>query len=267
MKKFLYVSRNIVLTMILMLSFVTVASVDARAETQSGKQRLTDYADILTDSEEESLSKLLDKISEKRECDIVIVTTVLDESENYYYGEEEKAAITEAFADSFYDENGFGYGETRDGIMLTISMGPRYYDILGNGYGDELMQADRDYILDEMYGYMSSGEYYQACKTFAKECEASIVDDKTVGLFGLVVAFGIGAVAALIVTGSMKAQLKSVALKRSAQGYVKPGSMKLNLQNDIYLYQTVTRTARPKDTSSGGRSGGGGGRSHGGRSF
>ena len=53
--------------MILMLSFVTVASVDASAETQSGKQRLTDYADILTDSEEEALSKLLDKISEKRE--------------------------------------------------------------------------------------------------------------------------------------------------------------------------------------------------------
>ncbi len=252
--------------MILMLSFVTVASVDARAETQAGKQRLTDYADILTDSEEESLSKLLDKISEKRQCDIIIVTVVIDES-GVYYDEEEKATVVEAFSDGFFYANSFGQGENKDGIMLTISMSPRYYDILGNGYGDELMQADRDYILDEMYGYMSSGEYYQACKTFAKECEASIVDDKTVGLFGLVVAFGIGAVAALIVTGSMKAQLKSVALKRSAQGYVKPGSMKLNLQNDIYLYQTVTRTARPKDTSSGGRSGGGGGRSHGGRSF
>jgi uncharacterized protein len=265
-KKFCYIAKSIVLIMLLVFSFVTAASTDVHAEEQSRKKRLNDLADILTDSEEESLSKLLDKISEKRQCDIIIVTVVIDES-GVYYDEEEKATVVEAFSDSFFYANSFGQGENKDGIMLTISMSPRYYDILGNGYGDELMQNDRDYILDEMYDDMSSGNYYRACMTFAKECEASIVDDNTVGLFGFAVALGLGAVAALIVTGSMKAQLKSVALKRSAQGYVKPGSMKLTLQNDIFLYQTITRTARPKDTSSGGRSGGGGGSSHGGRSF
>ena len=66
-----------------------------------------------------------------------------------------------------------------------------------------------------------------------------------------VVALVIGLLTALIVTGVMKSQLKSVAPQRDATSYVRQGSMKLTNQRDLYLYRDVHRTERPKASSSG----------------
>ena len=78
----------------------------------------------------------------------------------------------------------------------------------------------------------------------------------------IIVALIVGA----IYISKLKKQLKSVELQRGAANYVKDGSMNVTIQKDIYLYSTVTRTARPKNTSSGGGGGfsTGGGRSSGG---
>ena len=86
------------------------------------------------------------------------------------------------------------------------------------------------------------------------------------------VALVIGLVTALIVTGVMKGQLKSVAPQRDATDYVRQGSMKLTNQRDLFLYRDVHRTERPKGdqlrrfrrqfhppSSSGSTHGGGGG--------
>ena len=73
--------------------------------------RLVDEADLLSDSEESRLLTTLDEISERQNCDVVVVTvdTIGD------------STATE-FADDFYDYNGYGAGENRDGILLLISM-------------------------------------------------------------------------------------------------------------------------------------------------
>ena len=87
----------------------------------------------------------------------------------------------------------------------------------------------------------------------------------------IVIALVVGVVVALIYTGVLKAQLKSVRKNDSAANYMRPGSLSLAVSNDMFLYRNVSRTARPKDN--GGSSGGGSstrisssGRSHGGRS-
>lgn len=259
--------KNLMIFSMIFLLFTTLSAGAFSFEVFAAEERplrLIDGADIIDDGKEAELLSMLDCISEKHDCDVIIVTVTLDDgSENSY----SSSYIVEKFAGDFYDSHNYGMGENRDGIMLTICMSPRYYDILANGYGDELMSYNREYILDDMYDDMAAGDYTDACFTFAEECEHALVDDKTVGIVGFLVAFGIGAVIALIAVMSMKAQLNSVALKRSAAGYVKQGSLAITSQSDIFLYHTITRTAKPKDTSSGGRSGGGGGRSHGGRSF
>ena len=48
----------------------------------------------------------------------------------------------------------------------------------------------------------------------------------------------------------MRAQLKSVRTQDSAVDYVRQGSMELTRSNDIFLYHTVTKTAKPKDSDS-----------------
>ena len=48
----------------------------------------------------------------------------------------------------------------------------------------------------------------------------------------------------------MRAQLKSVRSQERAVDYVRSGSMDVTRSNDIFLYNTVTRTAKPKDDTS-----------------
>jgi uncharacterized protein len=83
----------------------------------------------------------------------------------------------------------------------------------------------------------------------------------------LPLALLIGFAIAMIFLSIKKKQLTTVAMQRGAVNYVRPGSMNVTASRDTYLYSTVSRTARPKDsgssshTSSGGGTHGGGGRS------
>jgi len=74
--------------------------------------RLIDGADLLTDSEEAKLLERLDEISEKYQTDVVIVTN---------YSLEGKTST--AYADDFFDYNGYGFGENADGILCSLEYG------------------------------------------------------------------------------------------------------------------------------------------------
>ena len=66
-----------------------------------------------------------------------------------------------------------------------------------------------------------------------------------------------GLVIGLIAVGIMSAKMKTVRSQSHASDYVRPGSMQLTNQRDIFLYSHVSRRAKPKQTSSGGSRGGG----------
>lgn len=62
--------------------------------------RLVDEAEILNTAEEYKLEAELDRISEEHQCDVAVVTTM---------GTTNRGA--QAYADDFYDYNGYGMGE------------------------------------------------------------------------------------------------------------------------------------------------------------
>ncbi len=70
--------------------------------------------------------------------------------------------------------------------------------------------------------------------------------DFSIDMSGVLVSFLVGFVIALIVTLVMKSQLKSVMAQRYAASYISKDLM-LTQSQDVYLYRTVTKTARPKD--------------------
>ena len=87
---------------------------------------------------------------------------------------------------------------------------------------------------------------------------------------GILLSVIIGLVLALFPPLVMKGQLQSVRMQASAGNYEKTGSRNITLRRDIFLYHTVNRVPKPKETQN--RSGGGSttfrsssGRSHGGR--
>ncbi len=217
--------------------------------------RLVDDADLLTDVEEEVLEAKLDAVSEKNQMDIVVVTVL---STN--------GASPMAFADDYYDYNGYGYGDTYDGALLLISMEERDWWISTCGKMINVLDDSTiDYIGDEMLDDLSMDNYAAAFNTFADECDYYI-DPPFEFFMNLLISLAIGFVIALIVTGIMRGKLKSVRRQAAASEYVKTGSLQVTQANEFFLYRNVSRVRRSNDSngssthrSSSGRSHGGGG--------
>ena len=83
----------------------------------------------------------------------------------------------------------------------------------------------------------------------------------------LMIALVLGVVVGVITVSILKGQLKTVRAQNRAHDYLKTGSMRVNIQRDIFLYRNVSRTRKESSSSSGSSSGGGSSRSRGGGSF
>ena len=243
--------RIIAILIALVLCALCSATVFAAGTTY----RLVDDADVLTDSEEASLASRLDAISKKYKVDVIVVTV---KSLN--------GKSSDAFASSYYRDNGLGYGKGKDGVMLLFSAevvdGGRDFLLYTNGVGDDAVGDYLDRINSKIVGYLKSDNFVKAFDVYATECENYIdieVNGAPFNFFtNLLISLAVGFVIALIVTSVMRGKLKSVRRQANASNYLKSGSFKVTTSRDIFLYRTVTRHARPKSNSSGG---GGGSRS------
>ncbi len=63
----------------------------------------------------------------------------------------------------------------------------------------------------------------------------------------LLIAFVVGLVISLIVTGVMRSKMKSVRFERAARNYIRTGSMNVTRSHDTYLYSHVTKTPKPQN--------------------
>lgn len=226
-------------------------SIELPAYAANASPRLVDNADYLTDSEETALLNKLDEISTQQGLDIVIVT-IPD-----LYGED----IT-AFADDFYDENGY----QPDGILLLISDYDREWAISTAGYGITVFtDAGQEYLTGQFLDALSEGKYAVAFDTYADLCDEFITQAKSgtpydAGFLpkepfhmvrNLLISIVIGLFSALIVTGSMKGKLKTVHAQAAASQYVKPGSMNITESREMFLYSQIQRHKRETKTSGG----------------
>lgn len=224
--------------------------------------RLVDMADLLSDSEEADLSGLLDEISTRQQVDVVVVTV----------GSMEGKTAME-YADDYYDENGYGFGDGRDGILLLVSMEDRDWYISTSGYGiTAVTDAGREYMAENFLDDLSAGEYAAAFTSFADQCDDYLTQAKTgeaydvdnvpldpVSYFmgSFAAAFVAAFIIALIATGIMRLKLKSVFSRSAADDYVRQGSMQLTRQSDLFLYRQVNRRKKEEHVSSSPASSGG----------
>lgn len=232
--------------------------------------RVVDEAGLLTDSEERRLEEKIAEIAVEYRFDVVIVT------ENSLGG---KRPI--AFADDYFDYNGYGYGPGRDGILFLISMEDRDWVISTRGYGiTAFTDYGCDYIGEQVRPYLSDGEYGEAMEQFLDLSEDFLAQASTGTPYDKnhekknplrTIAFSavIGLITASVVTLVLKSQLKSRRPQASANQYVRNGSFVLRDNRDYFLYSHVTKTRRASESSGGGGSSthiGSSGASHGGSS-
>ena len=237
---------------------------DAAGEiAYDGEERfLYDDADLLTDDQEAELAQKLEAVSHAHNTQLVIAALPSLDGEDI-----------DDYVEYLYDSMDFGYGQTREGVLLLICMDPREYRIMSNGQaGVAIGPKQVDTLCDFMDMYLPNGHYVAAFHSFADQCGEMLQYYASGSPFqvgkNLAVSLVIGLVAGLIVALILKGQLKSVRKQYTAHVYVKQGSMQVNLRHDIFLYRNVTRTRKQEREESSSTSGSGGtARTKGGGSF
>ena len=132
----------------------------------SSSEKLYDFADLLTDSEEEKLVKRINKYVNSSTIDVAIVTT------NDLLG-----FSIDDYAYNFYDYNDF----MNDGIVFVIYTGGNEPEIYMGNSGDtegKVFTIYTDYwinqILDYVYKDIKVGKYYSACNKYVDSLDALV---------------------------------------------------------------------------------------------
>ena len=261
--------RVLSFTIALFLVLIYALPVFAAGETHD--PRVVDDAELLTNEQIQQLTEKLDEISERQQLEVVVVTA------NTLGG---KSPMV--YADDYYDYHNYGYGESKDGVLLLVSMEDRDWYISTTGYGiTAFTDAGIQHIGDEIASYLTSKDYYKAFDLFADEADKFVTQAKSGSpydvnslpkpkknffnakslLISLVVALAI----AFVIITMIKKSYKPVQFKSNASDYLVQDSLMLTGAYDNFLYSNVTKTAR-SDSSSGGSSThtGSSGTSHGG---
>ena len=257
------------LTALLFVILICMLSV-APAFATSDLPRLIDEPDFLDSTQEAELLARLDSLSEAHQFDFVVAIV------DGYDG-----LGAQAYADDFFDYNGYGYGTDRDGSILLIGQNESQRAISTSGYGiTAFTDAGISYIGSQIVSDLDTGYYYDAIDQYITLCEEFIVKAENGDPFdtddlpkegfkffkNLLISLAVGFVIAFIVTMIMKSQLKSVRSQSAAADYMRSGSLNIHDSRDMFLYKKVTKVKKEENkdsgssthTSSSGRTHGGG---------
>ncbi len=248
-----------------------------------GAPKVIDEAELFTAAQAQNLERRAQQLCNTYELDVVLVTKASVDG-----------ASVEAFADDYFDYNGYGVGNDASGVLFLLVMDTREWAISTCG---ECIYALTDYgqqeIFSDMAGFLSDGDYYQAFDRYLQNLdtyfaayrdgepidgqpgdytgpgsfehgtqEEIVHPDRRISagtvikrlLLALAIGCGVGAIVLLIFRSGMN----TAKAQRSATDYMKSGSYHLSGQRDIFLYSHTSRTRKSDDSghSGGGRSGG-----------
>jgi len=251
-----------------------------------GDQRVFDEADLLDEVEEQVVQEEIEKRIEKLSMDIIVVTI-----------EDAMGKSTMAYADDYYDEHGFGYGDSNGpGVLFLIDMDNREFYISTAGKAvSQFSDWEIEQMLDEIEYWMLEGEWYNACMefveqvdeygdneetalngyydedtdTFVEYTEAEIQAMRRKAAIKRVLSFGsiLGKMGIAMVIGAVSVLIMRISVNShsapAGRVYMKAGSDQIRQRYDHKTNTTVTRRQIPRNnTGSGTRSGGSSGRSH-----
>ena len=237
---------------------------------------VVDDADLLTTEEENALCARFEVLAQEYQMEIAVLTVPsLD------------GKTAEAYADDFYDYNGYGYGENDDGMLVLYKPGEagnREIHITTHGRGLRAFNnVVCDNIIDSMIDDLKNENYASAFNTYADLAEhnlklyndnpADYDDTPYVSFTLLIVCIVFGMLAGFIIIKIIAGKNKSVRMQTNATVYTRPGSMVVTGSYDTFIGKRLYKTPKPKpksdDSSSSGSHTSSSGRSHGGsgRSF
>ncbi len=248
MKKIIniFISALLIFTLSSVLAFANVeesAPMDYAA--------IDDGADLFTSSEEIALLAVIQDYKETYNFDVTLVT---------------RSSIGAVDALDYADDYEL-VDDNSDGLLFLLNTGTREYVTSTRNLGETIFNENAFDRVDEVVvEYLREENYYGA---FVKHLE--ITGDVLLAysngeeykvpfdLFGFIseiISEGIlaGVIFAAIVTffvnSFLKAEMNTARKSTDANSYIQSGSFNLTGNSDRFLFQNVTRKAKPKQTSS-----------------
>ncbi len=215
-----------------------------------------DAADLLTDEEENLLASHIYNVEEQYNSAIVIVTV-----------DSLGSRTVEEYGDDFYDYNGYGFGDSHDGILFLIDITSRQWHITTTGSAIKIYtDSAQETLISKCKSSLSAGNYYDAFDQFISACDSrlqTVVERKTFNFPKFLICLVAGFLLALIPLLGFIGQLKTVHWEAGASNYSQKG-LSLTRKSDRFIRKSVSRSAKPKESSS--THTGSSGTSHGGSS-
>lgn len=250
-----------------------------RTNQEAPLERVYDYADVLTDEEEEKLRRHIAETEKRLGIDIVLLTIDYSvegreamEQQNLRYQDWERNMRD--IADDFWDDNKFGYnkGFEGDGVLLLHNWhtGQNGEHLSTSGKVERAMGSrEINKVLDAVDAYYDS-DPYKAYKAYIDKV-SDLMDGSLPEIPWPVVVFL--PVIAAVVFASVHLNQKKARNTTAVNTYVAGGRPEIKEQTDTFIRKNiVTRKIQTTSGSSGGGKGGGGhhrsssGASHGGGS-
>ena len=121
--------------------------------------KIYDYSDKLTSEEEVLLKEKIDVFIDTYHMDLVLVTV-----------DQHNKNSTETYADDFYDYNGFGVGETHDGLILVIDNNFEKENLWISTTGEAIRMYDDSRINNILDAIEVEYNYYKLFDIFIDKC-------------------------------------------------------------------------------------------------
>lgn len=221
--------------------------------------KLFDFADLLTDSEEEAIRGRIAKFRDQYQMDLVYFTT----DSVYFNGE------FHLFLKDTYDYLNFGYKDSNDGVMFGLDMNTRSYETITNGAAQDKIPWQKIGKYEERFvESLRVGNYKKAINEHIDLMEYIVtgqyLDEERLSM--MIIGILISLAAALLITVAAAFSQRIVTRRIAATEYIVPGSFRLTRNSDVYSHTTITKTKKSSESSgsgSGGTSRGSSGSSYG----
>lgn len=256
-----------------------------RTNMEAPTERVYDYADVLTEEEEQELREYIAWAEPIAKSDIVLVTINKPvegpEIADMGYRYNDWELNMRDLADDFYDENLFGYDRAYegDGVLLLDNwyegQAGSWLSTSGQVF-EEMGDYEIDYLLDDVYYYIET-DVLKAYKAYV-DYIVNLMGGRYEKVFnmgpGILGSLVISAITALIFIAT-KMNYKEGQVTVTVSTYM-DGNERVRDRRDTFLRKHTTHRRIPRNTSSGGHSSSGrshsrggshrssGGRSHGG---
>ena len=257
--------KKLLLTLLLALALLLSLSASAFAEARL--DYATDEAGILCEEERTELNSQAGRISEQYQCGVYVV--IVNDYRSYVNGN------IETFAEEVFASYDLGYGDSRDGVMLAMSMADRDFDLYAHGDFGNYAFTDygKDQLADGFLDNFRRNDWAGGFQDFVNDSEALIRRAKDGDPLDqwipdpveegprlepgeLLMSVLIAAVFAGSIVGGMKKKMKTAVRQTRAGNYVPEGGVELRVRDDRFVNRTVTRQVIRRDPPSSRPSGG-----------